>query len=106
MSQFGLFEGRRLRDEGVRAVEDGPEERQRWREEARAWVRARAARPGTFAPDDLTLAVGVPPTPNLMGAVWLWANRQGLVEPVGFTQATRASAHGRRVLVYRGLVPL
>lgn len=70
-----LLEGRRLRDEGVERVELA--EGEDWKDAARGWLARRAAQPGEFNADDLRAAVGSPERPNAMGAVFLWAVRQG-----------------------------
>ena len=97
-------EGRHLRDEGIAQVEGRRDDALKlWRENARRWIAGRARRPGTFNADDLVTAVGLPPGHrNAIGAVWMWANREGIVQVVGMTKAKRSSGHRRRVLLYRG----
>lgn len=95
-----LLEGRRLRDEGVERVELA--EGEDWKDAARGWLARRAARPGEFNADDLRAAVGSPERPNAMGAVFLWAVRQGLVRMVGMRQRRAANAHAQRIAVYVG----
>lgn len=98
--QGNLFEGRRLRDEGVERVELA--EGERWKVAARAWVVRRAAMPGEFNADDLRAAVGSPERPNAMGAVFLWAVKQGLIRMTGLRQRRAANAHAQRIAVYTG----
>lgn len=98
--QGNLFDGRRLRDEGIERVELA--EGEEWKEAARAWVARRAAQPGEFNADDLRAVVGSPERPNAMGAVFLWAVKRGLIRMVGLRQRRAANAHAQRIAVYVG----
>jgi hypothetical protein len=96
-------EGRRLRDEGVAKVEDSNDAAQEWKEQARGWVISRARREGQFNADDLRAVIGPPPNHhNAMGAVFLWARRQGFITRVGYRSMRRAKAHARPTFVYEG----
>lgn len=101
---FDLHEGRRRRDEGTSQVENsGDDAAKQWRDGARAWVRLRAERAGTFNADDLRDAIGPPPNHfNAVGAVFLWALRNELIVRAGETQRRAANAHGQRVALYVG----
>jgi hypothetical protein len=50
---------------------------------------------GYVVADDLVDMVGMPPRPNMVGAVFMAASRQHRIVPVGYTQATRPASHAR-----------
>lgn len=73
-----------------------------WKEAADAVIRALAASGAEFSAEDVRLWVGEPPTPNAMGARFMAARKKGILELLGYRQASRASAHARALAVYRG----
>lgn len=101
-SSANLSRGRELRDEGTEAVlsRDVVSE---YRERAKAWLRDRAEKPGAFNMDDMRAEIGDPPGhPNSIGALALWAVREGLIEHCGERARQAASAHAQRIRLYRG----
>ncbi len=98
----GLDEGRRRRDDGARAAElntFGP-----WKLAAERALADLAASGREWTSDDLLERVGLPiaSSRNTVGAVIQAAVKRGDIEPVGYTQSTRPSAHGRVIRVWRG----
>lgn len=92
-----LQEGRDRRDAGLAVVgttAPGPLVTS-WRAEAATALDALITGGQVFDADDLVDMVGMPPRPNMVGAVFMAASRQKRIVPVGYTQATRAASHAR-----------
>ena len=94
--------GRDLRDEGMERAERGQDA---WK--AMAWNElVRQSRTGSrITAASITDVVGLPGRRNAIGALFSKAKRAGLIAEVGFEQATRASRHASRQLVWRGTGP-
>ena len=92
-----LAEGRRRRDEGVEAAGSGlpGHVESEWRTKAAKALADLIAGRENFSADDLVEIAGPPPRPNMLGGVFLGAARRGEIQPVGYTQGKRASAHAR-----------
>lgn len=97
---FDLIEGRARRDQGTDLAASAVPD---WRDLARDWIVKRSSQPGEFNADDLRLAVGPPPGHyNAMGAVFLWAAREGFIRPVRMRPRGFANAHAQLIRVYVG----
>jgi hypothetical protein len=105
--QLSLFEGRRLRDEGVALVETADADAA-WRAWADGAIRWLATTRPTFSANDLAAlqvdyGIAPPSHPNSVGAAFLRAARLGLIEKTGGIEQMRtAAAHARNVIVWRG----
>lgn len=88
--------GRDLRDAGIARVSIGREE---WIAKARATAMAIARRAGQVTINDVRKFIELPDDyhPNTWGAVL----RGDAFEPIGYCQATHASAHARVVRIYK-----
>ena len=88
--------GRDLRDAGIARVSIGREE---WIAKARSTAVAIAKRAGQVTINDVRKFIELPDDchPNTWGAVL----RGDSFEPIGFCQATHASAHARVVRIYK-----
>lgn len=93
-----LAEGREARDAGASLALSAVD---RWRVAAAEALDRLIARGQPFTSDDVADEVGVPEThPNAMGGLFSAASKQGRIETVGYTQATRKSAHARVIRVW------
>ena len=94
--------GRELRDEGMEHASRGQDT---W--QALAWNElVRQARTGErISAATVTDVVGLPGRRNVIGALFNKARRAGLIVECGYEQATRASRHASRQLVWRGTGP-
>jgi hypothetical protein len=90
-----------LRDEGMVAVLVATDEEWKVAAERRLDDLARSGE--RFTSEDLTRVVGVPPSPNAVGAIVNAAARRGVIRPVGFTNATRPSQHSATLRVWEGV---
>lgn len=90
-----------LRDEGVEAVLTSTD--LEWRIAAERRIAALASSGEGFTSEDVTRVVGVPPSPNAVGAVIRAAAVRGVIRPVGFTTATRPSQHSATLRVWEGV---
>lgn len=90
-----------LRDEGMERAERGQDV---WR--AMAWneLILQAGTDRLITAATITNVVGLPGRRNAIGALFSNAKRAGLIIEVGFEQATRASRHASRQLVWRGVL--
>lgn len=89
-----------LKDEGIARVLEAPSQAE-WRTNAYHWI-ARLDYGREVTSTDLTDAIGMPPSPNAVGAVMNSAARQGLIEPTGvYIRSTRPSCHAAVVRVWR-----
>jgi hypothetical protein len=93
--------GQELRDEGIEQAslaslwDD-------WPKKADRWIEFMAQTGQEFTAEDLRSACGDPSRPAQVGARLLAAARRGLIERVGFAQASRSERHGGWVGVWRG----
>ena len=92
---FGLDEGRRRRDRALRLVETAtmfdP-----WRTNAERAVRYRCRLGEPFSANEIREDVGEPPRSAMFGALFKWAEREGLVEWKGeVTHSHKPEAHAR-----------
>ena len=93
-----LAEGIRRRDAGTARVLNASEG---WREDAYAWLGA-LPHGALVTSTDLVEAVGMPPSPNAVGAVMRSAGTQGLLEPTeAYVSSPRPSCHAAIVRVWR-----
>lgn len=91
--------GQYLRENGIQRVST-PEERQRWLRWADAGISLLG--PGReFTADSVREFAGEPPHPNLVGAAFRKAHKDGLIEPAGWTEATRPERHASALRVWR-----
>lgn len=92
-------DGAGARDAGIKATARRDLE---WWTRAEAWVDNCTDHGTTFTADDLIEAIGLPDgCSNAVGAFLSTQRRFGLIEPVGFTEATRPSSHARVLRVWR-----
>lgn len=97
---LNLTEGERLRDTGITRVLEADSQAQ-WRGDAYHWL-ALLAEGAEVTSTDLIEAVGMPPSPNAVGAIMRSASVQGLIEPTGrYIRSTRPSCHAAVVRVWR-----
>ena len=104
-TQANLAEGRRRRDEGTARAGDGAPAVlvSAWKAKAQEALDRLVATGEPFSADDLVLgnetlgveAVGEPPHPNLLGALFRVLSASGKVQPVGYQSSVRPSAHAR-----------
>lgn len=96
--------GEELRDEGAARVEENQEQDDdgEWREAAWTELIRLAVAGVEFNADDIRAEVGSPTRANAMGALFLRAVREGLIERVGERGMTRPIAHARRTATYIG----
>lgn len=96
----GLALGELLADQGAARVLDQPS-LDGWREDAYAWLRART--PGEHVTStDLVDAIGMPPSPNAVGAVMRSAAQLGLLAPTDvYVKSRRPSCHAAVVRVWQ-----
>lgn len=95
-----MSQGAELRDQGIARVLEADAQRI-WRIDAYAWI-ARLHEGQQVTSTDLVDAVGMPPSPNAVGAIMRSAAVQGLIEPTGvYIQSTRPSCHAAVVRVWR-----
>lgn len=93
-----LAEGRRRRDAGTARVLNAAEG---WRDDAYAWLGALPSG-ALVTSTDLVEALGMPPSPNAVGAVMRSAGTQGLLEPTDtYVSSPRPSCHAAIVRVWR-----
>lgn len=102
--QEGLAEGRALRDAGTEAAGSGTPAAlaSAWRAKAAEAMTTLARSGEEFSADDLVAIAGEPPVPNMLGGVFMSAARRDLINAVGFTTASRPSAHARVQRTWKG----
>lgn len=95
----GLTIGTEARDAGVRRVLDAPAQ-DAWRTAAYVWLGHLPT--GTrITSTDLIDALGMPPSPNAVGAIMRSAATQGLIHPTGeYIPSTRPTCHAAIVRVW------
>lgn len=54
-----------------------------------------------FTSEDIHAKAGSPEVPNAMGALFIWAASQGMIEHVDYAKSKRKSAHSRVIKVWR-----
>lgn len=88
-----IAEGRRRRDEGIRLI-DNVTRLEPWRTNAERAVRSRCELGEPFSSNEIREDVGDPPKPNMFGALFKWAEREGLVKWDGHvTHSTKPERH-------------
>lgn len=102
----GLALGELLADQGIARVLAAPTQ-EAWRDAAYAWLRERI--PGEqITSTDLVDAIGMPPSPNAVGAVMRSAAQLGLLAPTDvYVKSRRPSCHAAVVRIWQatGLAP-
>jgi hypothetical protein len=102
----GLALGELLAEQGIARVLTAPTQ-EAWREEAYLWLGTR--NPGEHVTStDLVEAIGMPPSPNAVGAVMRSAATLGLLAPTDvYVKSRRPSCHAAVVRVWQttGLGP-
>jgi alkylated DNA nucleotide flippase Atl1 len=94
----GLELGTQLRDTGIARVLTAQDF---WRQAAYFWI-ARQPQGRELSSLDLIESVGMPSSPNAVGAVMRSASTLGLIEPTGrYIQSTRPSRHAAIVRVWK-----
>ena len=73
-----------------------------WRDQAMPVLEQLAATGRTFSAADITDVVGLPESRNAVGALFGGAARRGLIQRVGFTQATRRERHASTNSLWQG----
>lgn len=98
----GLEQGRRRRDDGMRAASQNTVVG--WKGLAERAIRELADSGRTFTAEDVRERAGRPlgSHDNAMGAAIGKAARAGIIEAVGYTQAQRPEAAGRILRMWRG----
>jgi hypothetical protein len=93
-------DGHAARDAGIKATAKRDLE---WWNRAERWIDTLGTdHCTTFTADDLVDAIGLPDgSSNAVGAFLSTQRRFGIIEPVGFTEATRPSSHARVLRVWR-----
>jgi hypothetical protein len=98
--QGALFEGAALRDIGMHRVLYGSTQNE-WREAAYVWLRT-LKHGQRVTSTDLIDAIGMPPSPNGVGAVMRAAATRGYLMPTdSYVQSPRPSCHAAIVRVWR-----
>jgi hypothetical protein len=99
-----LSEGRALRDQGTAvAGDDAPAVLvSDWKAKAAEAMETLIQGGTEFSADDLVAIAGEPPVPNMLGGLFLGASRGNRIQPVGFTQSARPSAHARVQRTWKG----
>jgi hypothetical protein len=96
-----IDEGRRRRDDGMRAALHNTDVR--WRSAADQAIRDLAATGLEFTAEHVRERVGViAAPPQALGAVFNAARRAGIIVPVGYATATRPERHGGLLRTWRG----
>jgi alkylated DNA nucleotide flippase Atl1 len=92
--------GEELKASGMARVLDA-EAQEEWRKAAYLWLALRRYGQEVTS-TDLTNAIGMPPSPNAVGAIMHSAYSQGLLEPTErYVRSTRPSCHAAVVRVWR-----
>lgn len=95
----GLAEGARRRDAGIARVLANPAQ-EIWREAAYLWL-ANLPPGRQVTATDLIECLGMPPSPNAVGATMRAASVMGLIVPTGtYTKSTRPIAHASAMRVW------
>jgi len=95
----GLAEGARRRDAGIARVLANPLQ-DIWREAAYLWL-SNVPHGAQVTATDLIAAIGMPPSPNAVGATMRAASVLGLIVPTGiYTKSTRPIAHASAMRVW------
>ena len=99
-----LEEGRRRRDDGVAAVRAATATG--WRLHVDQAITDLAAAGVLFTAEDVRELAGDPlgSSPNALGGAIHAAARAGLIQAVGYRQATRPEAHARVLRVWQGVM--
>jgi hypothetical protein len=96
-----IDEGRRRRDDGMRAALHSSDIG--WKSAAESAIRELAATGLEFDAEDVRARVGViASSPQALGAFFNAARRAGTIEPVGYRTATRPERHGGLLRTWRG----
>ena len=103
LRQIDLFEGRRLRDSALEAVEFTAETREEWVARARAVALEICAEQGQVTSDDVQRRIPVPEAfdPRILGAVFNARQRGFPFVKVGYVQTTQKQAHARPIPVWK-----
>jgi hypothetical protein len=98
------LDGGALRDDALQRVEDHAPVT--WIDAARKMVKELAMRQEVVTSDDLWLSgLAKPPEPRALGAVFMWAARQGLLKNTNTTTPTsQPQAHKRPIAVWSSLI--
>lgn len=93
--------GEELRDAGVSSVnKNTPEE---WKAACRLAIARLASTGETFTAEDVRKQIGDPPNhANAMGAQFIGAAKEGIIQKVGYAQPMRPSSHARCIASWRG----
>jgi hypothetical protein len=94
--------GHDLRDEGVARVDRATDAD--WKGRCDSVIRTMAQSGLPFTAEDVREWVGNPPRQNAIGSRFLKANRDGIIDKVGYRMARRPEAHSRVVAVYEGRI--
>ena len=99
-----LTMGQVLRDAGTESVSaNTPPD---WKAKCDRAILMLAVKGERFTAEDVRLVAGDPPNhPNAMGARFLAAAKEGLIEKVGYGKPVRASRHANPVAIWRGRAP-
>lgn len=99
------MDGSQLRDEGVaRNLQARGEED--FADAVRDAIEELAEQGDAFSSDDVwsRISNAMPPSsPNILPSLFSASRKQGLIEPVGYTQSRRKSRHAGVVRVWRGV---
>jgi len=97
-----LVDGQQLKATGMAAA-TRTSEPSGWVERFDRELERRAAAGTTFTSEDVTHAVGQPPSSGAVGARINAAARRGLIEHVGYAKARRPNQHGAELRTWRGV---
>ena len=103
MPAFDAALGAQLRDQGIeRSHLASPDD---WKAEAREAIRLTALRLPHFTVDDIWAGASKPPEARALGALMLWAARQGWIEKTAdFRPSAQPQAHRNPKQVWRSLI--
>src|SRR3954471_16558352 len=95
----GLIDGMARAERGTQLVLDAPAQ-DVWRDDAYTWLGTQM--PGRhITSTDLVEAVGMPPSPNAVGAIMRGAATRGLLAPTGrYVSSPRPSCHAAIVQIW------
>jgi hypothetical protein len=92
--------GAGLRDRGVSQVAAASPQ---FLARATEAIRSLARLDQPFTAEDVASLTGRPDRPNAMGAALISARKAGIIEKVGYVQATRKARHASALAVWRGV---